>query len=386
MNSPIVSFGDVATIERHAANREECLQLPYVGLDDIESNAGEFTPMFRRKPESLLATKFRFASNHILYGKLRPYLNKVTTPTFDGVCSTEILPLRPDERYVDRDFLYGLLLSPHFVSWASAQVSGANLPRLDPGRLEEFRFPLPSLAEQRAIGALIRKTIRLRRMRRCALEMSEGLLGTVFLEMFGDPLANPKGFELRQIAELSSVPPTLGTIRVCTESGTYLCIRVGEIGDGEVKLAGCGRVSLSPSELKRFSAEPGDLLLARAIGSEDHLGKLSVVQESVEPLVFDSHVMRVRLDTSKVSPAFLATLLWTPGGRKLFVRSSRRTAVQFNCEQMSELALPIPSTQLQRTFTGVAASVSRLMSTSSEALRQAEHVFQTLLHKAFGED
>jgi type I restriction enzyme S subunit len=263
----------------------------------------------------------------------------------------------------------------------------AAIPGLNRDDAYEQLIGRPSPEAQKRIARVLDQAGHLSRMHRRALEMSDGIPRAVFLEMFGDPVRNSKGFDLLQIGDISTVSPTLGTTRVCTETGHYRCVRVGEIGEGDVKLAGCGRVSLSPMELKRFSAEPGDILLARAIGSETHLGKLSVIRQPPEPLVFDSHVMRLRLDQSRVSPGFLAALLWTPGGRRLFMRSARRTAVQFNinCEQMSELALPIPSMPIQRTFSKIAESASQLRSIHSEALRQAEHLFQTLLHEAFGE-
>jgi type I restriction enzyme S subunit len=121
--------------------------LPYVGLEHIEKNTGHFTADFRRTPEMLL-TKYRFTPRHVLYSKLRPSLNKTTLPDFDGVCTTEILPLLPQPQMLDRGYLYGGLLSQRFVKWASNSVSGANLPRLDPERLLEYEIELPDLSEQ----------------------------------------------------------------------------------------------------------------------------------------------------------------------------------------------------------------------------------------------
>jgi type I restriction enzyme S subunit len=106
-----VQLGEVMTVDRRAASEVECRSLPYVGLDDIEKDMGTFTAGFRRKPEALLATKFRFTSQHVLYGKLRPYLNKVALPDFDGVCTTEIFPLLPKPNVLDRGYLFAVLLS-----------------------------------------------------------------------------------------------------------------------------------------------------------------------------------------------------------------------------------------------------------------------------------
>src|SRR5690242_17691588 len=100
-----ISLGDVLTIDRIAASHAECRTLPYIGLEHIEKDIGTFVSNYRRIPETVLATKFRFTPRHILYGKLRPYLNKVIQPNFDGVCTTEILPLLVKESTLDAGYL-----------------------------------------------------------------------------------------------------------------------------------------------------------------------------------------------------------------------------------------------------------------------------------------
>src|SRR5688572_6082426 len=121
-------ISEVATIDRTIATDSECANLPYVGLEHIEKDTGQFIEEYIVEPEELLATKFRFTPHHVLYGKLRPYLNKVALPDFDGVCTTEILPILPDPEQLDRCYLWGILLTTEFVEWASNIVTGANLP------------------------------------------------------------------------------------------------------------------------------------------------------------------------------------------------------------------------------------------------------------------
>ena len=77
-----VPLADVAKIDRIPATADECITLPYVGLDDIAKEAGRFSDDFRRKPEAMLATKFRFTPKHVLYGKLRPYLQQGCSSRF----------------------------------------------------------------------------------------------------------------------------------------------------------------------------------------------------------------------------------------------------------------------------------------------------------------
>jgi len=380
-----VTFENVARIDRTIASDRECATLPYVGLEHIEKDTGHFIADFVGNPETLLATKFKFTPKHVLYGKLRPYLNKVALPVFSGVCTTEILPLLPIEEELDRIYLWALLISPNFVAWASSNVSGANLPRLDPKLLATYRFPLPPLHEQKRIAAILQKADRLRRQRHYALELSNTYLQSVFLDMFGDPLVNDRGCEIVTLGEMLSISPHIGTITPAKETGEQLCVRVGEVGQWHINLSQCKYVSLSGQELKRFSLSPGDIVLARAIGSESHLGKLSIMQKSSIPVVFDSHLMRIRPDNSRLLTPFLAYWLKTDGGRARFMQQARRTAVQFNIntEQISSIEIPVPPLTLQQSFAKVVEKFERLFAQQLEAERQAEHLFQTLLHQAF---
>lgn len=197
-----IALDEVAKIDRTVASDEECATLPYVGLEHVEKDTGGFSTGFEGKPETLLATKFRFTPSHVLYGKLRPYLNKVALPSFDGVCTTEILPILPAEDRLDRIYLWAFLLTPGFVEWASLNISGANLPRLSPKLLAKRKIPLPPLPEQKRIAAVLAKADRLRRLRRYTRELSDAYLPSVFLEMFGDPVSNPMRWERATVGDV----------------------------------------------------------------------------------------------------------------------------------------------------------------------------------------
>ena len=203
--------------------------------------------------------------------------------------------------------------------------------------------------------------------------------------MFGDPLQNTHCYKVEELGDLLLIPPGLGTTKPCEPDGALRCVRVGEVGLGDIDLEACGFVDLTESERGRFVAEAGDILLARAIGSEEHLGKLSICRPHAGVLTFDSHLMRLRVDPSRLLPQFLASMLWSSGGRRLFMRQARRTAVQFNvnAEQISDLPIPLPSLPKQQQFVTVIEQAERLRTAQREALRHAEHLFASLLHRAF---
>lgn len=148
-----VLFREVASIDRKPASDEEKQTLPYLGLEAMESHSGKILGPLQ--PLSMKSGNFRFSPNHVLYGKLRPYLNKVAIASLDGVCTTEILPLLPGKE-LDKYYLWAYLKSSSFVTWASNKVSGAQLPRLSPTQLEIAPIPLPSISEQQKLARTIK--------------------------------------------------------------------------------------------------------------------------------------------------------------------------------------------------------------------------------------
>lgn len=127
--------------------------LSYLGMEDIESDTGEL--LGEPKTESVKSTTFYFNNAHVLYGKLRPYLNKVFLPTFEGHCTTEFIPLKPDPRILKREFLALWLRSPETLSQLSGRTTGTRMPRADMHLLMSLEIPLLDLKEQEEIVAYL---------------------------------------------------------------------------------------------------------------------------------------------------------------------------------------------------------------------------------------
>src|ERR1700683_1723025 len=120
------SLGEVCVFEKDQGIHDR--RLPYVGLEDIESNTAHF--IGSTEPRSMKSATFRFSSEHILYGRLRPYLNKVLAPNFEGHCSTEIFPIKPRPELL-REYLLYWLLAGETVDRINATCTGARMPRAD---------------------------------------------------------------------------------------------------------------------------------------------------------------------------------------------------------------------------------------------------------------
>ena len=175
-------LGEVCNYEKIPNNRNN---LPYVGLEHIESNSGKF--LGTKNPTSVKSLTFFFTKSNILYGRLRPYLNKVLLPDFDGHCSTEIFPIKVHLK-LDKRFLYYWLTNSSTVKMINATWTGARMPRANMNAVLEFSFMLPTLKEQilivNKLDSLKIETQKLETLYRQKLEDLEELKKSILQKAF----------------------------------------------------------------------------------------------------------------------------------------------------------------------------------------------------------
>jgi type I restriction enzyme S subunit len=141
-NSECVELGKVCKYDKEPNKKSG---LPYVGLEDIESNSGRFIGSLA--PKKVKSNTFHFTDDHVLYGRLRPYLNKVLLPGFEGHCSTEIFPIKPNKE-ISRNYLFYWLISKKIVEKINATWTGARMPRANMNEVLHFNIPVPPIKEQ----------------------------------------------------------------------------------------------------------------------------------------------------------------------------------------------------------------------------------------------
>ncbi|MGH7558900.1 MAG: restriction endonuclease subunit S [Gemmatimonadota bacterium] len=131
----------------------------YIGLEHVESWTGRL--LLDNQPDVVDSVVTSFKAGDVLFGKLRPYLAKAARPDFDGVCTSEILPLRPAARCSQSYLMYCLLSAPH-IRFLDSLTYGTKMPRLSPAQIGNSFVPVPPLEEQHAVaGILDRETSRI---------------------------------------------------------------------------------------------------------------------------------------------------------------------------------------------------------------------------------
>ena len=141
-----VELGSAVSLSNKKSNQFSS-DVKYIGLEHIEKDCGIVS---NGSASDVKSSKNVFCAGDILYGKLRPYLNKHGIATFDGICSTDILVFNPTQQ-CDIHLVNYFLDLDGFIEYAVTNSKGINLPRVSPGVVLSAPLPLPPLPEQRRI-------------------------------------------------------------------------------------------------------------------------------------------------------------------------------------------------------------------------------------------
>ena len=341
-----VRLGDVANLGRVTVEPQNIeTGTLYVGLENITS-AGQFSDVGEVDAGELGSNKFEFATGCILYGKLRPYLRKTAIPDFDGICSTDILPIIPDGKRVDASYLKHFLRTDEMVNLAVARCAGANLPRLSPKVLLDFEIPLPPLPIQQRIAAVLDEVDALRQKRErgiTELESAKARYIENFVGMFG--------VETMSMAELIGNGPINGLYRPATDygSGTPI-IRIDAFYDGVVTgMASLKRVNIPEDIIARFLAKPRSLLINR-VNSREYLGKSAIVPSHEENIVFESNMMNFEVDESIVIPEYLIECMQLPGFKRQILQRCKDAVNQSSINQQDVKSFTVPVASLEEQW------------------------------------
>ncbi len=353
----------------------------YVGLEDIEGSTGRIIKYQKVGEKNLKSSKFFFDESCILYGKLRPYLNKVALPQYVGICSTDILPLRPITEVALREYLYFFLKTPHFVKIATGKSTGANLPRIAPESLLSIAIPLPPIETQRKICQILLRADRLRQSREETNQLTSKVIQSVFLKMFGDPAENPfkyPVFSLGSLANMSRYGPRFYN-QPYSEVGIPILRTTDITENGELSLDKAPKLKVSPDDLQKYRLHSGDVVISRS-GS---LGRCAVYDIGDVDCIPGAFLLHFRFG-DKVLPEYVQYFILSESIQKRIQRMGKVVAQpNVNMKELGKLEVPVPSIPNQRRFVEAKSKYHQLRQRQNESFEEISEFFQSLMHKAF---
>ena len=159
MEWPVVPFTEFAKIDGNMTmDYEKYADYPHIGIDSIEKGTGALKGYRTVREDGVISGKYIFTPQHIIYSKIRPNLNKVALPDFEGLCSADAYPILPNHDNCNRVFLAIALRSEFFLEYILQFSSRTNLPKVNRKEIAGFRMPLPPLKLQEQFAAFVEQT------------------------------------------------------------------------------------------------------------------------------------------------------------------------------------------------------------------------------------
>jgi type I restriction enzyme S subunit len=199
--------------------------------------------------------------------------------------------------------------------------------RLTADRLEALDIPVPPLGEQRRIAEVLDRAGALRAKRRAALAQLDTLTEALFLDLFGDPATNPKGWKVSVVGETADVQGGLqvsSARKSCPLEVPYL--RVANVFRGFLDLSEIKTLRATDGEIARTTLVKDDLLVVEGHGNPKEIGRAALWDGSVVGCVHQNHIIRVRFRGSRLLPRYACEYLNSPGGRRHLLRAGKTTS------------------------------------------------------------
>ncbi len=193
-------LGEVSVYPNKRIQISELNPQDYVGVENLQKNKAGivFSDKLPNTDSAIV-----FSPNDILIGNIRPYLKKIWLADKSGGASGDVIIIRICTNDLMPMYLYRVLASDKFFEYANTFTKGAKMPRGDRNAIAKFIVPLPPKSTQLAIVSELDKINELIRLKKEQLKDFDNLAQSLFYEMFGDPVENEKGWEVKKLKDIS---------------------------------------------------------------------------------------------------------------------------------------------------------------------------------------
>ena len=373
-----VKLGDVIALSSEKYQPKEAIEY-YVGLEHIEKGTGRISERAQVEPISTIKNSFR--TGEILYGKLRPYLNKVALAACDGVCSTDILVLRPKET-VAAKYVHYFMLRDKFVNDMSANSMGVNLPRVPTKYVLGYSFPLPPLAEQQRIVAKIEELFS---------EIDAGIREVetalqrlkIYQQAVLHHFLNNDEWERVKLSEVADM--CLGKMldRAKNKGTLKPYLRNINVRWGRFDLDDLLLMRFEDTEDERYGIKIGDLIVCE--GGEP--GRAAIWKGETQEAKIQKALHRVRFKPTVQVEFFYYFLLISSYNGYLSKFFTGTTIKHLTSKEFAKFKLPLPDlpiqTQIVQEIEARLSEADALKKTLRTELQRAERLRQSVLKQAF---
>ena len=290
-----------------------------------------------------------------------------------------LITLVPKTDVIDINYLYYATQNYKFVN------NGTSIPQLTVPMLKRYSFPLPSMEQQKKIADEFDKVTVLIDKRKRQLEKFDELVKSRFIEMFGDPVVNPKSWETAPLSTLI-INANNGMARRGKDEDGSIVLRLVELQNGFIDYSTPNRICLNETEKKRYELVDNDFLFARVNGNPDYVGRCAVFKSIDEPVFHNDHIIRVHFDETKINGFFMSVLLNSDYGKRQMREQIKTSAGQYTISQdgIGAIMAILPPLELQEQFAAFVKQVDKSKFEIKQSLEKLELLKKSLMQKYFG--
>ncbi|MDE1253573.1 restriction endonuclease subunit S [Vibrio aestuarianus] len=366
--------------------------IKYIDLSSVDKDAkqiisSEVQEIVSKKAPS--RARQLVAENDILVATVRPNLNgvaRVPSEFAGATASTGYCVLRVNSGLLDPNYLFYWVQTDLFIKDMMSKATGANYPAVSDRVIKGSKIPLPPLDEQKRIAAILDKADAIRQKRKQAIDLADEFLRSVFLDMFGDPVTNPKVWEVSTLNNFGSFKNGMNFSKGEIGNQVY-CIGVGDFKSFD-RIFGTSRLStinLNEMPDNGYLLQDNDLLFVRSNGNKALVGRCVSVHPGSEEVTFSGFCIRYRIElVERLDADFVNYCLRIPSMKHAMLKGGQGANIQnINQQILSNLQIPVPPIELQKKYATLVASFRDLQEKLTSNQLVSLEAFNSLSQKAF---
>lgn len=362
--------------------------IPWIKSGDLKENIVTSATEFISREAIKKSSAKIVSQGAILVAMYGATVGRMALLGIDAATNQAVCNVVPDASKADTKYVYYALLSkvPDFLRSA---IGGAQ-PNISQGLIRSTEIPLPPLPEQKRIAAILDKADAIRRKRQQSSQLADDFLRAVFLDMFGDPVTNPKGWSVKPLSagirSISSGWSASGENRPCG-AGEKGVLKISAVTSGVFKPEENKAVPIDqiPDGKKLLFPKRGDLLFSRA-NTRELVAASCIVMTDAEDVFLPDKLWLVETDQNKLLPEFLNYLLWQPRFKERLTSQATGTSgsmLNISKSKFEETDAFFPNMELQGKFKRIYWALQETLDASASSREAGDSLFESLSQKAF---